>query len=94
MFIGIASGLGESTILGFCKGFPSRFVGIFCSGIGCSGIFSSLTYLLLKSGGFGDSTIFYLFMISPILLILAFMYLHRTKQRYPNIRIGNETFST
>ena len=41
VFLGIMSALGESTVLGFCKGFPSTVVGYFGSGTGFAGVFGA-----------------------------------------------------
>ena len=45
---GCTCALGESTILGFLKGFPSRLVGAFGSGTGFAGVFGSGIFLVLK----------------------------------------------
>ena len=39
--LGTVSAFGESTILGFCKGFPSSVVGYFGSGTGFAGVFGA-----------------------------------------------------
>jgi hypothetical protein len=48
LLFGIGTALGESTVLGFCKGFPSTYVGLFSSGTGFAGIFGSGMLLMLK----------------------------------------------
>ena len=45
---GCTCALGESTILGLLKGFPSRLVGAFGSGTGFAGVFGSGIFLVLK----------------------------------------------
>lgn len=45
--LGTVSAMGESTTLGFCKGFPSTVVGYFGSGTGFAGVFGSGMILLL-----------------------------------------------
>lgn len=45
---GCTCALGESTILGFLKGFPSKLVGGFGSGTGFAGVFGSGIFLVLK----------------------------------------------
>jgi hypothetical protein len=45
--IGIASGMGEATFLGFLKGYPSHTVGYVSSGTGFAGISGTLTLLIL-----------------------------------------------
>ena len=47
VILGVVSSIGESTTLGFCKGFPSTVVGFFGSGTGFAGVFGSGTILLL-----------------------------------------------
>lgn len=52
---GMTSSFGESTILGFLKGFPSKLVGRFSSGTGMAGVFGSGIFLVLQpfmSNGF------------------------------------------
>lgn len=51
VLFGVGSALGESTTLGFCKGFPSTVVGYFGSGTGFAGIFGSGILLVLKAAG-------------------------------------------
>ncbi len=51
VLFGVASSLGESTTLGFCKGFPSDMVGYFGSGTGFAGVFGSGIILLLEAAG-------------------------------------------
>ena len=46
VIVGVSCALGESTILGFLKDFPSNFVGYFSSGTGFAGIFG-IGFLLL-----------------------------------------------
>jgi hypothetical protein len=47
IILGTVSAFGESTTLGFCKGFPSTVVGYFGSGTGFAGVFGSGMILLL-----------------------------------------------
>ena len=54
VILGTVSALGESTTLGFCKGFPSSVVGYFGSGTGFAGIFGSGIILLLQGVGLTD----------------------------------------
>ncbi|CAI2371221.1 unnamed protein product [Moneuplotes crassus] len=46
---GVTSSFGESTLLGFLKGFPSKQVGSFSSGTGMAGVCGSGIFLLLGS---------------------------------------------
>ncbi len=48
---GSSCALGESTTLGFLKGFPSECVGFFSSGTGFAGIFGTSLLLVLKAAG-------------------------------------------
>ena len=43
--IGIATGLGEATFLGFLNGYPSHTVGYVSSGTGFAGLFGTGTLL-------------------------------------------------
>ena len=52
--IGIASGMGEATFLGFLKGYPSHTVGYVSSGTGFAGISGTMTLLMLKGIGLED----------------------------------------
>ena len=52
--IGIASGMGEATFLGFLKGYPSHTVGYVSSGTGFAGISGTVTLLILKGIGLAD----------------------------------------
>lgn len=45
---GCAASLGESTLLGLLKGFPSRLVGAFSSGTGFAGVFGAGIFIVLK----------------------------------------------
>jgi battenin len=83
MFFGVGTALGESTILGFCKGFPSIYVGLFSSGTGFAGIFGSGILLILKGNGFSTGTIF--FGVAPFITLyfLSFYWLNKSKIRYP-----------
>jgi hypothetical protein len=47
VLFGISVALGESTSLGFCKGYPSEVVGYFGSGTGFAGVFGSGIILVL-----------------------------------------------
>ena len=54
VILGTVSAFGESTTLGFCKGFPSSVVGYFGSGTGFAGVFGSGIILLLQSAGLSN----------------------------------------
>lgn len=85
VFLGIVSSLGESTTLGFCKGFPSSVVGFFGSGTGFAGIFGSGSVLVLNSIGLSDAAIFYIIMPTVIPYFLAFWWISTIKKQYPYI---------
>lgn len=84
IMLGIGCALGESTILGFCKGFPSSTVGYFASGTGFAGIFGSGIILILKAAGLDNGQIF--FSVAPCVVpyFLAFWWIYWMKSKYPN----------
>ena len=48
VFHGAATAIGESTMLAFLRGFPSKLVGGFSSGTGMAGIAGTLLFLVFK----------------------------------------------
>lgn len=80
-FFGTVTALGESTILGFCKGFPSSYVGCFSSGTGFAGIFGSGLLLLLKGFGISLGEIFLFAMPFIVVYFYSFYYLHHTQKK-------------
>jgi len=48
MFIGIGKGLSTLTVLGYVKAFSPISVGYFNSGVGFSGIFSIILFIVFK----------------------------------------------
>jgi battenin len=82
ILFGVGSALGESTTLGFCKGFPSNLVGFFGSGTGFAGIFGSGILLILKGVGLDNGPIFFIVGPSVIPYFLAFYWLHLQKKRH------------
>ena len=85
VMLGTVSSLGESTTLGFCKGFPSTVVGFFGSGTGFAGVFGSGMILILQSAGLSNGTIFFIIMPSVIPYFLSFWWISRMKAKYPYI---------
>ena len=85
IILGTASAFGESTTLGFCKGFPSTIVGYFGSGTGFAGIFGSGSLLLLKSAGLDNAKIFYVMIPTVVLYFLSFLWISTIKQKYPYV---------
>ena len=85
IILGTVSSLGESTTLGFCKGFPSAFVGYFGSGTGFAGIFGSGIILVLLSFGLSNAHIFYIIAPTVIPYFLSFWWISRIKERYQYI---------
>ena len=69
VFMGIAQSFGEGTIIGFLKAYPAHMVGDFGSGTGFSGPFSTLSLLVLRSNGLGDT---YIFMIKLVLMVVFY----------------------
>ena len=88
VILGTVSALGESTTLGFCKGFPSTVVGYFGSGTGFAGIFGSGMILILQSAGLSDGAIFFIITPTVIPYFLAFWWISRIKAKYPYIEGG------
>ena len=85
VFLGTVSAFGESTTLGFCKGFPSTVVGYFGSGTGFAGVFGSGMILALKSADLSNGTIFFCIMPSVIPYFLAFWWINNMKSKYPYV---------
>lgn len=84
VLLGLVSSLGGTTLIGFCKGFPSEVVGYFASGTGFAGVFGSGILIVLKGAtDLNDGFIF--FLVAPLSLVyfLAFYWLHLTKLEYP-----------
>jgi hypothetical protein len=77
--------LGESTTLGFCKGFPSNVVGYFGSGTGFAGVFGAGMIIALSSAGLNNGQIF--FIITPTVLpyFLSFWWINNMKAKYPYV---------
>lgn len=82
VLLGSAAALGESTILGYCKGLPSTFVGYFGSGTGFAGIFGSGVILMFKAFAFTEAEIFLLLTPSVALYYFSFWWLNNTKQKH------------
>ena len=85
IILGVVSALGESTTLGFCKGFPSTIVGNFSSGTGFAGVFGSGIILVLKGAGLNNGQIFFIITPTVIPYFIAFWWINRTKEKYPYI---------
>ena len=82
IMIGVQRSIGESTILGFLKGFPGETVGFFGSGTGFAGIFGSGILILLKAFKLSDSTIYLIASPTVIPYFLSFVWLDRQRIRY------------
>jgi len=86
---GCGSSLGESTLLGLLKGFPTRLVGAFGSGTGFAGVFGSGIFIVLKpfmSDGF-------IFLITTPIVLLYFMNIMIAigrKNKYPFVEENPE----
>lgn len=98
VILGVVSSLGESTTLGFCKGFPSTVVGYFGSGTGFAGVFGAGVVLLatsvLKIRNIG--ILFFAAIPTSILYFFAFWWINRIKTRHPYVSDkpnAEETFS-
>ena len=85
VFLGVMSALGESTVLGFCKGFPSDVVGYFGSGTGFAGIFGAGILLVLSSANVSLGAIFFIVTPTVIPYLIGFWWLNRMKTRHPYV---------
>ena len=85
VFLGTVSSFGESTILGFIKGFPSTVVGYFGSGTGFAGVFGSGFILILQSLNLGNAEIFIIMSPACIIYFLTFFWIYRMKAKHPYI---------
>ncbi len=85
VILGIVCSFGESTNLGFCKGFPSTIVGYFGSGTGFAGVFGSGYILLLQSLGLSNALIFFIVTPAAIPYFLSFFWINRMKARHPYV---------
>ena len=85
IILGTASALGESTTLGFCKGFPSSVVGFFGSGTGFAGMFGSGIILILKGAGLTNGQIFFIITPTVIPYFISFWWIYRKKEKHAYI---------
>ncbi len=85
VFLGVMSALGESTVLGFCKGFPSAVVGYFGSGTGFAGMFGAGILLLLRSANVSLGVIFFIVTPTVVPYLLGFWWINRMKTRHPYV---------
>jgi len=74
---GVAAALGESTVLGFLKGFPGITVGFFSSGTGFAGIWGSGLLILLTALKLELWQIYLLATPTVIPYVLSFVWLNR-----------------
>mmetsp|Transcript_19871 Transcript_19871/g.14313 ORF Transcript_19871/g.14313 Transcript_19871/m.14313 type:complete len:117 (-) Transcript_19871:791-1141(-) len=79
---GSACALGESTLLGFLKGFPNHTVGYFSSGTGGAGLCGTLMILGLNAAGIGEAGIFFIAAPTVIPYFLSFVYLNNLRRKY------------
>ena len=86
VMIGIQSSLGESTTLGFLKGFPGETIGFYGSGTGFAGIFGSGTLIVLKAIKLSDAITYLLFAPTLIPYFFCFWWLDKMKRKYPYIQ--------
>jgi hypothetical protein len=82
VLIGIAQGWGESTVLGFLKGFPEDSIGYFASGLGFSGIFGSGLIILLNAANCQDYMIYLLGTPIVVPYFLSFYWLYLQKEKF------------
>ena len=89
VMIGVQRSIGESTILGFLKGFPGESVGFFGSGTGFAGIFGSGILIALKSIKLSDSTIYLIASPTVIPYFISFWWLNRQKESFKYVQSGD-----
>ena len=85
VLVGIGSSLGESTLLGFLKTFPSEAVGYYSSGTGFAGISGALILLSLSAAGLSNGAIFIAAMPSAIPYFLSFLWVDNKKRLFPYV---------
>jgi len=86
---GGASSLGESTILGLMKGFPSRLVGAFSSGTGFAGVGGTAIFLIFKPF-MSDGFIFLIAIPLVFLYYLNSMFAIKKKNTLPFVEENPE----
>ena len=84
--IGISSGMGEATFLGFLKGYPSHTVGYVSSGTGFAGLSGTGTLLILQGMGLANQYIFLIACPTILVYYLAFVWLNKKKKELPFIK--------
>jgi len=73
---GSATALGESTVLGFLKGFPNNTVGYFSSGTGGAGLSGTLLLLGLNAAGVSEAGIYFIAVPTVIPYFISFYWLN------------------
>ena len=89
---GTSMSFGESTILGFMKGYPSKLVGAFSSGTGFAGAGGAGIIMLLKPL-MKEGYIFLVAIPSVIVYYLACYNLTQKREKYPFVEEINENSS-
>ena len=90
IMIGVQRSIGESTILGFLKGFPGESVGFFSSGTGFAGIFGSGILIILKAINLSDSAIYLIASPTVIPYFLSFWWLDKQRIQYEYVQEPDE----
>lgn len=88
---GIPCAIGESSALGFLKGFPSQCVGYFSSGTGFSGIFGDALLISLAAAGLSDGWIFTIATPTVIPFALSWIWLVRETKKHPFVEESRES---
>lgn len=80
--VGVAESTGETTIVGFLHGFPTKLISEVSSGTGFGGVFATMTLLLARSLGISDGWFFLL--NSPLILVYVycFFWVDTQKSKY------------
>lgn len=79
VMIGIATTLGDCTIIGFLKSVPPQLIGGWSSGTGMAGIFGTLTYLMFKTIGIEFRVVMLMFIPVAIVYYINFIVILRFK---------------
>lgn len=77
VFFGVASSLGESTILGFLRNMPCQSIGYYGSGTGLAGISGAFLFMFMTALGLSSSAIFTIIAPTTIVYFITFMWLDR-----------------
>lgn len=100
LLVGAFTGLGDCTVLGFMKVFPSIVVSGYASGTGMAGIFGSMYYLLFSSV-LNLSMLWIFLILIPLNVVYVLLFVYLLKRRFSKLKnlkrsdsvLSNETSS-